>query len=326
MALGHINFQPRMTQFLVSQLRAFSEQPLIIFDVGARAGFEVHWNVYGEQAVQIGFEPDVGECERLNQQFSNQNRKFYPVALGRQKEKRNFSVCQWPGSSSFYPANTKFLQRFPDENLEQMRVVKTVELETVDLDSFAGENGIEYIDFIKLDVEGSELDVLKGAINVLQKSVLGLSIEVLFHSFLRNQPTFSDIDLFLNSQGFRLFDLAIYRHARKALPFPTDSLGVTKQGQVVWGQALYLRDGVDEIESHQRIQVWNSVQVLKLASLMELFCLPDCAVELTRLAAQKHILTENIETLLNCLTPPVKKDNATQLISYEQYLQLFLFN
>lgn len=254
----------------------------------------------------------------------NQNRKFYPVALGRKKEKRTFSVCQWPGSSGFYPANMKFMQRFPNENLEAMKVLKTIKIETVDLDSFAGENGIDYIDFIKLDVEGSELDVLQGAIKVLQKSVLGLSLEVLFHSCIRNQPTFSDIDLFLNSLGFKLFDLAMYRHARKALPFPINSpLGVTKQGQVLWGQALYLRDGVSELESPQGIHDWDHVKVLKLASLMELFHLPDCAVELIQTAEQKNILRENIETLVNYLTPLIKKGNTTEPISYERYLQLF---
>ncbi len=68
MALERINFQPRMTQFLVNQLSAFSDKPLLILDVGARGGFEDHWQLYGEQALQIGFEPDVEEFERLNQQ------------------------------------------------------------------------------------------------------------------------------------------------------------------------------------------------------------------------------------------------------------------
>jgi FkbM family methyltransferase len=318
MALEHINLQPRMTQFLVERLKAFSEEPLFVMDVGARGGFEEHWKHYGEQVFQIGFEPDVEECEKLNQQSLNRNQKFYPVALGEKKENRTFAVCQWQGSSSFYPANTQFVRRFTDENLEEMKVVKTIELETVPLDSFAEENGLDYIDFIKLDVEGSELDVLQGAINFLKSSVLGLSIEVLFHSCIRNQPTFSEIDIFLNSLGFRLFDLAIYRHARKALPFPIISpLGVTQQGQVLWGQALYLRDGVSEIET------WNQQKVLKLASLMELFCLPDCAVELIQTAVQKHIISENTETLIDCLTPQLKKGNTTESISYKQYLQLF---
>lgn len=292
MALEHINVRPRMTQFLVNQLQAFSERPLLILDVGARGGFEDYWKLYGEQAVQIGFEPDGEEYNRLNQQSVNKNWRFYPIALGNRQEKRTFFVCNWSGSSSFYPEKFSFIERFPyEENLKAMEVLKHVDIETVELDYFAKANNIDYVDFIKLDVEGSELDVLQGAINILQTSVMGLSLEVLFHSCIRNQPTFSNIDLFLNSLGFRLFDLAIYRQARKALPFPTiPPLGVTQQGQVLWGQALYLPDGVSEFESNQKLQSWDRVKVLKLASLMELFCLPDCAVELIQKAKQKHIL------------------------------------
>jgi len=325
MALEHINFRPSMTKFLVNQQQAFAERPLLILDVGARGGFEDHWQIYGEQAIQIGFEPDVEECNRLNQQSRHKNCNFYPVALGNQQEERTFTVCHWRGSSSFYPANFSFIGRFPyKENLAAMEVIKQIKIETVDLDFFVQSNSINYVDFIKLDVEGSELDVLKGALNILQTSVLGLSLEVLFHSCIRNQPTFSHIDLFLDSLGFRLFDLAIYRQARKALPLPTiPPLGVTQQGQVLWGQALYLRDGFSELESNQELYHWDQVNVLKLASLMELFCLPDCAVELIQKAQQKHILTETIEPLLNSLTPPMKKGNTFESISYEQYLQLF---
>ncbi|MDJ0713521.1 MAG: FkbM family methyltransferase [Prochloraceae cyanobacterium] len=322
MALERINSDPRMTQFLVDRTLAFSDRPLLVLDLGARGGFEPHWKFYGDRIIQIGFEPDLEECEKLNQQFGDRGLKFYPVALGQRKEKRNFSVCQWGGSSSFYPANTNFLRRFPDEHGEQMKVIKTIELETVDLDSFATEEGIEYIDFIKLDIEGSELDVLKGAVEFLQRSVLGLSIEVLFHSSLRNQPTFSEIDLFLSSLGFQLFDLATYRHARKALPLPANSLGVTQQGQLLWGQALYLRDGVNEIESEQGIANWDHDRVLKLATLMEIFCLPDCAIELIQTGVKKGILTENMETAIDYLTPPIEKGNKTVSVSYQEYVQL----
>jgi hypothetical protein len=59
---------------------------------------------------------------------------------------------------------------------------------------------------------------------------------------------------------------------------------------------------------------------------MELFCLPDCAVELIQKAKQKYILSEPIETLVNYLTPPLKNRNTIEHISYEQYLQLFQVN
>lgn len=322
MAREQIVFYPRMTEFLVERLEEFSTKPLLILDVGAREGVEFRWDFYGDRVFKIGFEPDVVECDRLNQSVRDRNCKFYPVALGKKREKRRFSVCQQLKFSSFYPANMQFLRRFSESDFTAMTVIETLELETIDLDSFTKKNKIDDIDFIKLDVEGSELDILQGARQVLQKSVLGLSLKVLFHSCIRNQPSFSEIDLFLNSLGFRLFDLVTYRHARKALPFPNDALEKNQQGQILCGQALYFRDGVSELEMYQKKFQWDRSRILKLSSLMEIFCLTDCAVELIQTAIKRQLLNRNLEFLIDYLTPSVKTDNTVIPISYEDYLQM----
>ena len=301
--LKNINSQPKLIPWLLNQ-GELTDKPLRILDIGARAGLENHWQFYEDQLLQIGIEPDIQECDRLNRESVNSRHKFYPVALGRKQETRIFSVCKWGGSSSFYPANLDFLKRFPDQNGELMQVQKQIELETIDLDTFSTQEQLGVIDFIKLDVEGSELDILQGGKNCLQ-NVMGLSLEVLFHHSLRHQPTFSEIDLYLASQGFKLFDMALYRHARKALPLPTDALGASQQGQVLWGQALYLRDAVAELKTSS---FWNRERILKLASMMELFCLPDCAIELLQEAAAKQIITEEIESLCNLLVPQFYSD------------------
>ncbi|MCY6490365.1 FkbM family methyltransferase [Leptolyngbya sp. GGD] len=308
MAHTHINTHPKMTQYLVKRLHAFASAPMIICDVGARGGIEPHWNAYDQQLVCLGFEPDVAECERLNQlnQLSSKPKvQFYTAALGRQREQRLFSLCRLPGGSSFYPANHQFLQRFPSEHAQALEVVKTIELETTDLDSFAQSMKFPAIDFIKLDVEGSELDVLKGATTVLQESVLGLSLEVLFHDALRSQPTFSQIDLFLSSLGFKLFDLDLYRYARNTLALPTGTLGDTRMGQVLWAQALYLRDGVEDLQSKNlrstKQFAWDKTRILKLASLMEVFSLQDCAIELLQVGASQ--LEYDIKNLIELLLP-----------------------
>lgn len=136
-------------------------------------------------------------------------------------------------------------------------------------------------------MEGSELPILQGAENILKQSVLGVSLEVLFHSSLRSQPTFSEIDLFLNSLGFHLFDLSIYRHARKTLSLPSGEFGNTEIGQVLWGQALYFKDFVGEIKSDSITMEWDKNKILKLASLMEIFCLPDCAIEVIQMGESR---------------------------------------
>ena len=158
MRIIFLNASPRLTKHLVAS-RAFAEQPLVVVDIGARRGFEPHWSVYGDQVKLIGFEADAEECERLNQQATGSGNRFFPVALHQNKGKRPFYVTSQSSSSGFYEANMRYVQRFPEE--VNLSVIKTVEMDTVDFDSFAGENGIDSVDFIKLDTEGCELDILK---------------------------------------------------------------------------------------------------------------------------------------------------------------------
>jgi FkbM family methyltransferase len=262
-------------------------------DVGVRAGFEKHWGFYNDQVKLIGFEADAKECEKLNRRLANSRRHFFPVALDEKRGTRTFYVTALPDASGFYEPNMQFWQRFHDE--VNAAVDKTIEIETIGFDCFVSENNIDQVDFIKLDTQGSELDILKGAISTLGKSVLGLSIEVEFGQVLKDQPVFSDVDSFLRPLGFHLFDLSIYRHVRKSIHVPSSSPvpGPTEQGQVLWGQVLYLRDGVDEIE-HKRMlgDSWDDLKIHKLASLMELFCLPDCAIELIQVAKKAGFLQE----------------------------------
>jgi hypothetical protein len=144
--LKNINSQPKLIPWLVHQ-GEFTNEPVRILDIGARAGLENLWRFYEDRVEQIGIEPDIQECDRLNRESVNSKHKFYPVALGRKQETRTFSVCQWGGSSSFYPANMDFLKRFPDEERKLMQVREQIELETIDLDTFSTQEKLGAIDF-----------------------------------------------------------------------------------------------------------------------------------------------------------------------------------
>lgn len=304
MSLTNINRRPRFTQQLIAG-RVFAQEPLVVVDVGARGGFEQLWSVYGNQVKLVGFEADAEECDKLNKQELGVVKRFFPVALHRDKARRCFYVTAFPPSAGFYPADMRFVQRFPDEI--NLRVIRTVEMDTVDFDTAAEYYHIDGVDFIKLDTEGSELDILKGAIGALRKTVIGLSVEVEFPQLHAGQPVFSDVDSFLRPLGFHLYDLAIYRHTKKSLPaVPQWEIpGSTAWGQVIWGQALYLRDGVDEIEHSSILGCgWNDTKILKLASLMELFCLPDCAIELIQSTYRKgYLQIKGTDYFIDLLVP-----------------------
>ncbi len=75
---------------------------------------------------------------------------------------------------------------------------KKIPVDTRPLDSIAE---IKNIDFLKLDVQGSELDCLKSGIEKISSCVF-IQLEISFVTLYKNQPGFGEVDLFLREMGF----------------------------------------------------------------------------------------------------------------------------
>jgi hypothetical protein len=149
------------------------------------------------------------------------------------------------------------------------------------------------------------LEVLESGRETLRDTgVLGISVESLFHG----QPgtrsnTWRNIDALLTSLGFCLFDMDVYRYSRVSLPdkFVTIEPAATNRGQVLWAEALYLRD---PIRGDGQLAPLDSAAILKLACIYEMFGLNDCAAELL----QWHPAT---------LTDVVTLDEALDILTAE---------
>jgi len=81
------------------------------------------------------------------------------------------------------------------------------------------------IDIFKLDIQGYELEALRGA-NHLLKEIPLVFTEVEFIPLYQNQPLFSDLEQFLRSCGFRLYNLY--------------ELWTHPDGQLTAGDALFI--------------------------------------------------------------------------------------
>ncbi|NQW15899.1 MAG: FkbM family methyltransferase [Chloroflexi bacterium] len=285
------NPKPHLTRYL-AQIGAFKDDPLRVLDVGARGGLEAHWQLFGNDIRMVGFEPDVEECDRLNATDSHSLLQFYPVALHRDRSVRKFNILANPPSSSFYEPDEDFWSRFPDAR--NLQIVRTTELETVDLDSYAEEVGIQGQDYIKMDVEGAEFDVLSGARKSLE-TVLGLSLEVEFRPISHGQVPFAGVDEFLRDAGFYLFDMWPHKNARKVMSPAVywNNPGQTGTGQLFWAHVLYLRDPIEQIKREPTTDLWPKTRLLKMASLMEIANLNDCAAEVVEYLASADMVTSS---------------------------------
>ena len=192
-----------------------------------------------EIAKIIGFEPNQDACDDLNKR-SEKNSLYLPYFIGN-GENATFYETNWAPTSSLFKPNSKLLEKFHNLN-DLTTVVKEHQVETYRLDDISEVN---HADFIKMDVQGSELNVLKNGINLLNTSVIA-QIEVEFVEMYKDQPLFADIDSFMRSKGFQFhcFDGGISEQlsGRPFKPLMINNDPNKPFNQTLWADAFYVKD------------------------------------------------------------------------------------
>ncbi|WP_413173389.1 FkbM family methyltransferase [Anabaena azotica] len=234
------------------------------------------WNVFAPNLTIYGFDADADACEasetELEARGINWTEKHIPLGLGKSIGEATLFVTKHPMCSSLYEPNEAFLSRFA--NLpESASLDFTIEIETTTLDNVCDEEGIETIDFLQIDVQGADLDVLQGASKILNRGVLGVEIEVEFSPLYSNQPLFADVDTHLRNLGFTLFDLGVAHHTRACSPIVSQD----RRGQLLWGEAYYLQDPLLE---NANVKIKEPGKILKLACIADVLGFTDYTVEL----------------------------------------------
>jgi FkbM family methyltransferase len=210
----------------------------------------------------IGFEVDEDLCAEMNSK-AKAGVRYYPSALGRRNERREFYVTNHPMCSSLYEPNEPLISLY--NNFEVAYLNRKTEIDTVSMDSFALLNDISEVDFIKIDIQGAELDVFMGGAQVL-KSVLALVCEVEFIPLYIRQPLFGDVCTFLHEHQL-MFHKFIGLAGRALKPIVIDS-NPNLPSQHIWSDAMYIRHV-------NAIQYLSIQQLLKLSVLAAVYGSPD---------------------------------------------------
>lgn len=305
--------------------------PVLLFDVGCSGGIEAHWRFFGSALRIVGFDPLVAEIDRLK--AADPDGKYEAAFVGfkdydgllPEAVRRDRIASK---NNGWHQRNsTALLQRLKDTQYSRdvFNNGKPVVYADrhLDLDDYAAVEGIERIDFLKVDTDGADYRVLLGSQKLLTKGCLGVSIEVQFHGPAHpHSDSFSSIDLLLRQLGFTLIDLECARYTRSALPGPFcyDTPAQTQGGAILWAEAIYARDLADP--EYQRKHDFPVVaeDILKLAVFYEISGFADCAAEL--LVEQRSLIRSivDVDRLLDRITP----DWLGQGKSHGEYMAGFM--
>jgi FkbM family methyltransferase len=220
-----------------SLLEFFPEKLEIqILDIGAALGERPPYQSLVEAGrVRVtGFEPNAVECERLNREYGEPHR-FLPYFIGDGRS-ATFHETNWALTGSLYEPNSPLLEKF--QNLaEVVKPVATHAVTTRRLDDIAE---IDEVDFIKIDVQGSELAIFHNASRALSRAVL-VQTEVEFVELYRDQPMFADVDSFLRGKGYQFHTFSGFG-GRAFKPLVAGGGINVPFRQALWADAIYVRD------------------------------------------------------------------------------------
>jgi Methyltransferase FkbM domain len=141
-----------------------------------------------------GFEPDPLSRWQLDGRKGS-HETYLPDVIGDGLE-HVLHICAYSGWTSLFQPSASALECFPFFK-QNATVLRRVRVQTKRLDEF----DLGAVDFLKMDIQGSELIALKSGARTL-RSVAAIQLEMQFINLYEGQPTFGRVDQELRWLGF----------------------------------------------------------------------------------------------------------------------------
>lgn len=170
-----------------------------ILDVGANTG---SWSRMAKKIFTNAsfclIEPQIemkGHLENFCSEFTNS--VYFLAGAGAKKETLTFTVWDDLAGSSFLP--------LPDENLKNKGKQRDIEILTID--DLIDASKINMPELIKLDIQGFELEALKGAAKTFgYTEVYILEVSLFAFGNMQNTPLFAEVVNFMLDRDYVVYD------------------------------------------------------------------------------------------------------------------------
>ena len=186
----------------------------IFFDIGAHEGESIEVFSKNLNIKKIySFEPSPINFLKLKNKVNSFSKKFKDLeiyienfGLGREKKKIYLKQLNESSSSTINQINknSRYFKKkkFFLNKLHVKNFYKNIDVQIVRLDEYLNNNSIEHINFMKIDTEGYELDVLQG-LGTKIYNVKYIMFEHHYHDMIVKTYKFSDINELLIKNNFK---------------------------------------------------------------------------------------------------------------------------
>jgi FkbM family methyltransferase len=253
----------------------------------------------------IAVEPSLETWALLNEQASLNGIDgivAVQVALGATDGSAQLFGGGDPATNSLHP---EWLGRLEGRDLSPKRRGQTVRL--LSLTSLLEETKVRQVDLLKIDVEGAELDVLRGAESPLRRG----QIRQLVCEVHEPQASRADLTIFLRNCGFAVRDLGNTEHVHATWrPSPHNSsrralrLGIVGCGMITEMAHIPAASDLDEA----RLVALADTDLARAQGLASRFGVPRAVARLEDLAGQ-------VDAVILATPPHVRSELARQAFS-----------
>lgn len=260
------NARPSFTQWALRE--GLLSSPLVLLDVGVQGGINPRWELLGDLLAVHGFDALEEAISPLRAE-NKPNRIYHAIALGDEDGERDIFLTPNLTASSMYGHGQS---RY---NVSES-VARSIERRRVPirrLDSLLAEGTIRRPDVLKIDCEGFEPEILRGARELLRSGVLAVEVETNFNiSPLVPGTHFAAVYDQLLPYGFLLYDLAFDRTPRTTFVRRARALGIRKPSTVA-------RPSTFNVLFYRETEPSDADETLRRATVLELYGMADNAYD-----------------------------------------------
>lgn len=246
-----------------------------VIDVGVKGGAHPIFDPIRDISTLFGFEPDVDKGQLAEELVATGWKKVIISNKGLFDEACTgvLNLISSDTNNSLLLPNPHVVSRYSMQSKWSKVGQETVALSTLDEECVVSQ--VEPVNFIKLDTQGTEFEILQGAKNTLNNSAVGILAEVSFFEIYKDQRLFSDIASYLRGFGFSFYGFET-THFRSSNTL--NRRDYFSRERIMYADAVFVKDPIEFYGSNSS-QSADKTFVVKAAVFMVLCGYIDAAFE-----------------------------------------------